>query len=348
MDPITLRNAILPLPQTSPQGQGRGQGQLLPQLDQGQLLKALVVGAGREGRFLLEIGGNRLTASSQAPLSPGQLLQLQVVSTSPEIQLRIIGDSLNQFFGRSLTLLGSNIDLAGLFRALPPGQPPALESLSLASRTLLEGFFSLQQSALTGRDSGAILKQLINSIGLNFERLLAAGDKAGALQTLKAALLELAQTMRSAEGVAANAGRLLQSVEMMQLAQLQAANDAIFILPLPLPYIERGYLVVERDQEGKQEGDQAGEQRFSLHLTMAELGHLQIDFLQNDEGLFIRFHAEDQDKADFIGALTDELREAISGVQLVQLSVAADAGDPIATLLRRLVSQDGTMLNTRA
>jgi len=348
MDPITLRNAVLPLPQPTPQGQGRGQGQLLPQLDQGQLLRALVVGAGREGRFLLEIGGNRLTASSQAPLSPGQLLQLQVVSTSPEIQLRIVGDSLNQFFGRSLNLLGSNIDLAGLFRALPPGQPPALESLSLASRTLLEGFFSLQQSALTSRDGGAILQQLINSIGLNFERLLAAGDKAGALQTLKAALLELAQTMRSSEGVAASAGRLLQSVEMMQLAQLQAANEAFFILPLPLPFIERGYLVVERDQAGKQREDQAGEQRFSLHLTMTELGHLQVDFLRNDEGLFIRFHAEDQEKADFISGLADELREAISGVPLVQLSVAADAGDPIASLLHRLVSEDGTMLDTKA
>lgn len=100
MDPITLRNAVLPLPQTSIQGQ------LLPQLDQ------------------------------------GQLLQLQVLRTSPEIQLKIVGDRLNQFFGRSLSLLGSIIDLAGLFRTLPPRQPPALESLSLASRNLLDGFVS--------------------------------------------------------------------------------------------------------------------------------------------------------------------------------------------------------------
>jgi len=347
MDPITLRNTLLPLPLTTPQGEGRSQGQLPPSLDQGQLFKALVVGAGREGRFLLEIGGNRLTASSQVPLSPGQLLQLEVVRTSPEIQLRIVGDSLNQFFGRPLTLLGSTIDLAGLFRALPPGQPPALESLSLASRNLLEGFFSLQQSALAGRDSGAVLKQLINSIGLNFERLLAGGDLGNARQTLKAALLELAQLFRGNVGVSENTGRLLQSVEMMQLAQLQAANDSLFILPLPLPFIERGYLVVEREQAGQQGEGERSEQRFSLHLTMTELGNLQIDFLQNDEGLFIRFHAEDQDKADFIRALSDELREAISGRPLIQLSVVADAGDPIATLLRRLVSEDGTMLDTR-
>jgi hypothetical protein len=141
MDPITLRNAILPLPQTTTQGQGRGQGQLLPQLDQGQLLRALVVGAGREGRFLLEIGGNRLTASSQAPLSPGQLLQLQVVSTSPEIQLRIVGDSLNQFFGRSLNLLGSNIDLAGLFRALPQASPRPWRAFPWPAAPSLRVFF---------------------------------------------------------------------------------------------------------------------------------------------------------------------------------------------------------------
>ena len=115
-----------------------------------------------------------------------------------------------------------------------------------------------------------------------------------------------------------------------------------------MPFIEGGYLVVERDPTGTQEGEQAGEQRFSLHLTMTELGHLQVDFLRNDEGLFIRFHAEDQEKADFISGLADELREAISGVPLVQLSVAADAGDPIASLLRQLVSEDGTMLDTRA
>jgi hypothetical protein len=61
--------------------------------------------------------------------------------------------------------------------------------------------------------------------------------------------------MRSSEGVAANAGRLLQSVEMMQLAQLQGTNEAIFILPLPLPFIERGYLVVEREQTASRKGD---------------------------------------------------------------------------------------------
>jgi hypothetical protein len=46
---------------------------------------------------------------------------------------------------------------------------------------------------------------------------------------------------------------------------------------------------------------------------MAELGHLQIDFLKNDEGLFIRFHAENQEKADFISALTDDSARRSAG-----------------------------------
>lgn len=346
MDTIKPLTSILPVGSATSQGRGRSPNQQAPV--SGQLLKAEVLEVRPENRFVLNIGGNRLTASSNASLTVGQNLQLQVVKTSPQIELKIISDTLNQFFGRSLTLIGKNIDLSSLFKAFQSYSPPPLDSLTPASKSVLEGFFTLQQSTLQNQDSGVVLKQLMDSLGLNLEQLLAKGDKNGAIHTLKAALLEIAHTFSSAETIAQTTSKILTNLELFQIIQLQVGSNDHFILPLPLPFIEQGYLVVERNgDDEKGEGAQANESRFSLHLTMSDIGNMSIDFLNNDEGLFIRFRAENQEKADFISQYTEELKAAISDVPLINITYSGDAPDPIHELVRQLVPKGSSMLDTK-
>ncbi len=344
MDTITPLTSILPPISSTAHGRGRGQGQ--QPANQGQLLKALVLEAKGDNRFLLDIGGNRQTVSSEAALAPGQTLKLQVIRTEPNIELKIVSNPLNQLQGRSLTLLGKNIDLAALFQNFQQESSPPI--LSSTSRSILEDFYTLQQSGVEGKDGGIILKQLIDNLGLNMEQFLAGGDKNAASHTLKAALLEIAHSFDPASNIAETTHKILSTLELFQLTQLQIGHDTNLILPLPLPFIEQGYLLIEQgDKESKSGNTSQSENRFSLHLTVSELGNLQVDFLKNSEGLFIRFRAGDQEKADFLESFGPELKKAISQIPLISLCFSSDAPDPIHDLVRQLVPAGKSILDTR-
>jgi len=348
MDSINPLSPRPPVGSATSQGRGQGQQAGQNQPAQGQLLKALVLQARSESQFLLEIGNNRVTAQSETPLRVGQTLQLQVTNTSPQIELKIVTDTLNQFIGKSITLLGKNIDLTQLFKGLQSLSPPPLENLTPTSKSILDSFFSLQQTNINSSEGGPVLKQLIENLGLNFENLLAQGNKQGAVNTLKAALLELAHTFGTAERIAETTTKLLTTLELFQFSQLHSNSDTHLIFPIPLPFVEQGYLVIERDAN-KDDKDQESEteNKFSLHITMSELGHLHIDFLQNNESLLIRFKTESREKLEFIQQFSEELIEAISGVPRISITFSEDAPDPIHELIREMIPEGSSMLDTK-
>lgn len=345
MDIINPLSSIPTIGHATSQGKSRGQGQT--QANLGQLLKALVVEARGDNRFILDIGGNRLTASSEAKLTVGQTLQLQVTKTEPPIELKIVATADNLLSGKSLSLLGKNIDLGALFAAMKGQTPPPLSLLSPSSQNTFEEFYSLQ-SKEAGNHDGPTLKKLIDNLGLNLEHLLARGEKEVASRTLKAALLEAVQVFSSAEDLAETTQKLLTTLELFQIAQLQGNNPSQLLFPLPLPFIEQGYLVVDdQSQGGDGDGESSPETRFSLHLTMSELGHLRIDFLRNQEGLFLRFFTDSDEKATFLAEHEGDLKTAISDVPLVGLSFSGGAVDPVQDLLRRVLPQGRSLLDTK-
>ncbi len=347
MDSVTPLTSIFTVGSSTSQGRGRNHGQQLP--DFGQILKAVVLEANGNNRFVLDIGGNRLSANSEANLVPGQILQLQVTQTEPQIELKIVTETLNQLSGRSLTLLGKNIDLTALFAAINATSPSPLPLLSPISRNVLESFFSLQHNSIDNKDGGAILKQLIDGLGLNLEHLLANGSKDAAVHTLKAALLEMSNSFSAAEHLAEATQKVLTTLELFQYAQLQSGSQSQLIFPLPLPFVEQGYLLVERqDEDDEANPAEPLERRFSLHLTMSDLGNMRINFLHNPEGLFIRFHTDSKEKSDFIESHGEDLKASISNIPQVSLAFASDAADPINDLIRSIVPQGKSMLDTKA
>jgi len=345
---ITPLSSILPIGSATAQGnKGRSQEQPFP--GQGQLLKALVLESKGENRFVLDIGGTELTARSEAPLSTGQKLQLQVMTTSPQIELKIVTDTLNQFLGRSLTLIGKNIDLSSLFKAFQQHSPPPLETVTSSTRNVLETFYSQQQNTLDAKSGGVILKQLIDGLGLTLENLLAKGDKSGAMRTLKAALIEISQSFHSADRIADSTNKLLNTLEIFQLAQLQTGSEKLFIFPLPLPFLEQGYLIVENNEkENTADNNEEGEGRFSLHLTMKELGNIQIDFLKNRDELFIRFRVEHQEIADFVSEFRGDLEQSITNIPHINISFSTDAPDPVSDLIQQLVPEGKSIFTAKA
>lgn len=347
MNTITPLTGIAPIGASLPRSGGRAQDQMPPQ--PGQFLKALVLEVKPENRFLIDIGGTRLLAQSEATLAPGQTLQLQVVTTTPQIELKIVSDSLNQFFGRSLTLLGKNIDITALLQTIRQYAPSSLENLTSPARNILNTYFTLQKTQLEGDESGIILKQLIDRLGLSLERLLAEGNKEEVGHTLKAALLELSQRFRGADTVAEHTHRILTTIELFQLAQIHMdRGDRQFLFPLPLPFVEQGFLLIENNSQQGEQGDYAASDvRFSLHLTMSDLGHLRIDFFHSQAGLYVRFHADSQEKSAFVAQFSDDLKRAISEVPLLGLTFAGDATDPVGDLMRHIIPEGQSMLDMK-
>jgi hypothetical protein len=343
MDPISPTSPpIQPISGTTAQHRGRGQVQ---QSVPGQLLKATVVEASGNNRFVLDFAGTKQQVRSEAALSVGQKLQLQVMTTSPAIELKIVTDTLNSFLGRSLTLLDTGVDLAALMRGLQ--QPGELARLTTASRDVLSTFFSIQQAGITGRDGGVNLKFMVENLGLNLENLLARGDAPQALATLKAALLNVADSLRDAGTIANLTGKLLATIELFQFAQLNSNADSISLFPLPLPFLELGYLSVERweGEEGKGQSEST-EQRFSLHLSLTELGNLRIDFVKNKEGLLLKFKAESEEIAEYIRAASSELEAALSKETGVTMFFSGGAPDPRLDLIHYLVPEGRSILDT--
>lgn len=314
----------------------------------GKLLKATVLETRPDNSILLQIGDNHVTARSDMTMRPGQSLQLQLLTSSPRITFKVVDNTLQQFFNRPLTLIGQPIDIRSLFSLLD-NAPSIFSRLRPEIRETLENVYSQQQQLLSGEiKNGSLLKQIVDNLGLTFEKILSRGDGPRAALTLKAALLDLATAAKDDSRVSENVARTLTTLEFFQLAQLHGNSSQQFILPLPFPFLEQGFLVVEKqdDTEGGSKGYEGQDYRFSLFVKMTPLGNLRVDFLHSKEGLLIRFHADTQDKADFLAAHGDDLRQTLTESPIQGVTFVSGAPDPNAELLSRLVPDGHSLFHT--
>jgi len=329
---------------------GAGGQQYNPQqMQNGQTMQAQVVEAAGDNKFILAIGSNRILAQSDTvKLSPGQTLQLEVTATTPQLELRIMAPTLQQFLGHSLSFIGQKLDLSPLLQLLQQPPSPAIEALTPSSRQALEAFWSLQQKPVSGKEGGEVLRQMIDSLGLQLEAKLGRGIQDNSVTSLKSALLELAHLFQGTEKIAESSKSLFSIIESFQLSQLRLDQDKSLILPLPLPFLDQGYLLIDQKQE--QEGADQGQQKqlhFSLHLALTGLGNLNIEFLQTAEGLWMRFNCDSQEKADFVSQFGDDLRQQLADLPLQSLSFSAAANDPVTELVRMFVPNGQSLLDTK-
>ncbi len=316
-----------------------------PQPQQGQTFSATVIEVKPDNLFALDIAGNKLYAKTEVPLSLGQTLQLQVVSTSPKVELRIISDTMRHFLGHSLTLVGKNLDITQLIASL---QSTSLENLSSSTVKTLADFNTSQFTDLSTKDRGELLRDITGRLGLTLETLLAKGTQEGLTNTFKAALLEIAYLFKGANDIAENANRLLSTLELYQLAQLQLSKENILVFPLPFPFMEKGYLLIENNDQSNKDTTDEDTLHFSLHLSLKELGNLQIDFIQSGEGIFIQFLTESKEKSEFIEENISELLGSLTDPPIKGVRFSETATDPSSELLKHLLPEGRSIVDTKA
>jgi len=222
---------------------------------------------------------------------------------------------------------------------------PLLQQLLSLTEELLRQDSTGSKQMPTGKE----LEQFINRLGTNLEQLLATGKQEEAAQTLKSALLEISHIFSENTKIQPQADQLTATIQLYQMLQIRLAGEAIFFLPLPLSFLNQGYLLVEPDH--KQEGEQQPRMennKYSLHLNLEGLGNLKVDLQQQAGGMRLRFFAEDSEKAKFLSENRDDLQQWLTATTLESVQFLTGAEDPTKQLLARMTSGPASLLNTRA
>lgn len=325
-------------PQAVHSQQGAQEGQSL-NLQPYEVVQATVVEGGMN-TVELEMSRIRLKAHTRVPLRTGQRLQMQVQNTSPHVELKILNQSLLEGLFQRLHLFGEDLDLttrlqqilgeASSGAARAQGSQQTAESLSQALNQFLQ------------RPDGGILQALGGMLGLDTEALLAEKDQEGRIASLKTLLLHLTGQQQENSILQQQSGKLLQHLELLQLCQVKLHQDNVFLLPLPLPFLERGFALMERrfGQE-QEEGEEQEPQGYSISLCLRlqNLGALEIRMLYEEPQLLVRILCREQGAADFFAGLKEEFKEAVEALPVHSLTVTTGGRDPDRILMEKVLPE---------
>lgn len=335
---ITIRPVMTPAQAATP-AEGRQYD-----LQAGQLVNATVAEGGHS-EVLLDLDRQRLRAQTQTPLQTGQKLRLLVVENKPQLILRLFQDNLLERLTHAVHLLEGKFELSRALQQLTSSQGTEKNLPEKALQELLD-FFSPFRAESPETLSGKELQLLARHLGLTLEADLARGASVVEPANLKSLLLS---TDRSGADnkpeTAEQTEQLLHKLELFQLCNLRLARQGASLLPLPLPFLDNGYLVAERDATNDQEHQPA--RKVSLYLSLQGLGDLRIDLLQEAEGLFVRFTCDSGDKTDFLAEQESELRAMLTALPLCGATYGSDQGPLQTDLIRRILTDGDELLDAR-
>jgi hypothetical protein len=198
--------------------------------------------------------------------------------------------------------------------------------------------------------SGQHLREIVDRLGINMEQLLAHGDRQRAVQTLKFALMELAQRLPATDPGVGQADQITRTIELYQLLQIRLAGEALFFLPLPFSFLEQGFLLVDGNQSGKK-GEQSSEQKeksIALHLRLHGLGNLRIAMRLGAGGVALDFMAEDAQRAKFLADHREEIHQWLTTTDVASIRFLVGSGEPVKTLLEKIIDGPTGMVDTSA
>ncbi len=281
---------------------------------------------------------------------PAFLVQRQTTETGQHIDLA--GEPRNVL---------QQIDQAAFSDRAGTGPTPLLLSLfpdreTTPSRLLLlilglhRHLATPDKSMPPDRPGGEEIRQVVDRLGLDMERLLAKGRREEAAQSLKNALLELSHTITGSREKDHAPALLLGTIELYQMLQIRLTPEGLFFLPLPLPFLHQGYLLVDEQENGdRRDGADEQAEIVHLHLQLEGLGNVQIDISRRGSGVDLRFLAQDRERAEFMQAHRGELEQWLTALRPDSISFLAGAEDPAVKLLRKMLPPGSSgILDTRA
>ena len=273
----------------------------------------------------------------------------------PELLLAGKDPDADQEFKLLLNLITGQQDISesGLKEALAgllpkdSRQSPSSLLLNLLSLTgnLLEDSKQKAPAAADGRN----LKKIIGRLGTNLEQLLAEGKTEEAAKTLKGTLLEISHALTGNKPLQHQAEQLTSMLELFQMLQIRLAGESIFVLPLPLPFLNQGFLLIEPDNpQQDQQQENTAKKRYSLHLQLEGLGNLRIELQQDNSGLGIRFFSQDAERTKFLSENRRELENRLSAARLKSVQFLTGVKDPITELFADVTGATTGVLDTNA
>jgi hypothetical protein len=323
-----------------------GANGLLPPLQLGQELEALVVEELDSGRLLLKIGAIFIEADSPGGLAAGQSVRLRVEQLQPQVVLHVTDAEPT-----------IEAEAARLVRAHLPAQSDAgelLHSLQHELEAWLDASDSAAQAAeklekvratiATMVTSGAPptaekLKMLARDGGLFYEAKLfgaAASDNEPLLEIanrdlkgLLLAALEATEASGFSKGVQDALKAQLNNLETQQAVNLLAQLDSgVFELQIPF-FTGAGFstavLAMEPDGHGAGGEPGRGKSGFSLlfMLDLEHFGHTRIDAHISDNELRAVFFVDNERSVQIIRQELSGFRETLLALGYSNLYLAA-------------------------
>ncbi len=225
--------------------------------------------------------------------------------------------------------------------SLLPVQRQTLEGALMPQQWAQLEHLSTQMASDMSTSNSKFVLNLARMLGLDFEALLAKDQLDAANAGLKGTLTALKNHSEVAESVRETAAHMSQQLEVLQLCRLRLAQDGILFLPLPLEFIEQGYVLFEQQGQNDSGADGADGHLVSLNLTLQQLGSMQVNLLFEQQALFVRIKCQDEATVTLVEEYCDELRESLQPFSIRSIQVVAGAQDPALTLLDRLQPQAG-------
>lgn len=329
----------------------------------GQLLQGRIIGK-ENNQLILDINGKQFKADCKASLPTGERLNLQVTATTPEISLKIINDSLLKNISRSLHLLATGKSPGSALASLASQVPSeGLSKATIQALSFFSSFMTKSEQSIGQQQTGSLaqsnsshnkpipdgqgIKQSFNRFGLNIEQLLATGKKKDSIHIIKSALLDIIHLSNDPKSVQ-QAQQLLPTIELFQMLQIRFAIESVFFQPLTLPFIREGYLLIEPDEDKKTSETDEKTKKYSLHLNLEGLGNLKVELEQQENGINIRFFAEDRQRTKFLAKSKEELNDFFTTVQLGSVQFLTGTENPTRTIIKMLTDKSSGIINTRA
>jgi len=317
-------------------------------LKPGRIVDAKVLDVTAPNRVQLLVDGQKLTVSTQLPLTRGMDIPMKVVRfqdgivlkpfTTPSSPAMNTGrpiSSVPAILPDSTALHGTEKSLqTASFQSFSPAKIfQGLGALSQAREPLLNDILMGLSLKSDVRDD-QFLHKIIENMGLSFEKKLANGFedapdkktvahviKQMAGQDLKAASLSLAG-MESDPNKAIVLKHISDALD--NFAQLnvksgdsgQSQDGIRFLLPFPVwreDGFDFGQLMVDMGKTGKT-NTKKKILSISFLLNMTALGPLRADFSILDKTITGRFLLEKQEICDYLTPKVSQLRQRLSGI----------------------------------
>jgi hypothetical protein len=348
-------------------------------LSVGQTVEARVLERLGDGRFVMSVGENHLTAEAESALRPGQTMALRVDSLSPRVLLsvvsppeeRITTEYVRVFRSNPGALVESLREVEGIFSG-----PRASELTRLVGGDNLKAILDGLGSAALGREQlerGFSLRSAIRSLGLMLESELKGAlenpdaDPASSAANLKTAMMKALEEMRAnLESVGLDSAdrramrevipvleRAVRSIENQQVLNVyfhETEGKILVQVPVILPGLMGKANIFIHSEEGQAGGGKRKDAfRVAFALEMDALGDVIAQATFRGKTLSCHIRCGDESTAAFINGLLPALENQLTGAgyRVVELTarVEPNVREAMEECFREEIYGDGQTLS---